>query len=123
MGYTNFDQVSVTSGYYVGAHDAERQIIGATGSLGSGTVDRNAIQGGMRIDKGMTGVSGGVIISTALTSIAAATASLMHCVSGLVGIKTVFSGGNTGSFAINTYTDLGAASALSTPVSWIVVGT
>ena len=141
MGLTHQDGISVYgSGFYWGKKGSEIGPIVQSGYItsawvtGSSLLDSAVITAniaaeavtfaklgsGIKVVGGSIGVSGALLsVSTALSSITSIQCQLKHVVSGLITTKAIASGH---CFDAYTYTDLGGASDLSTPVYWFALG-
>ena len=131
LGLTHNDGISVFgSGLYWGKKNVEVGPIVLSGYVTSAWITGSSLLdsaitfpklgAGIKVVGGSIGVSGALLsVSTALSSITSIQCQLKHVVSGLITTKAIASGH---CFDAYTYTDLGAASDLSTPVYWFAVG-
>lgn len=131
MGLTHQDGISVYgSGLYWGGKGLEIGPVVQSGYVTSAWVTGSSIlneaidflklRAGVKVVGGTIGVSGALLsVSTALSSVISIQCQLKQVASGLVTTKAIASGH---CFDAYTYTDLGAASDLSSTVYWFAIG-
>ena len=119
-GITHHKAVSVTSGYWIGAADSEREVINMSGTLASGSVTINALAKIM--DYGTTGASGHTEgISTRVASIVTANVGMYGVLPTANSGTIVHWSWSGNSLNIYKYAVTGSA-ATSSIVAWTVWG-
>jgi len=119
-GITHHKAISVTSGYWIGAADSEREVINMSGTLASGTVTVASLA--PIVDYGIAGLSGHITsystkISSIITAFVVSFGPLATSNSG-IDLHTSWSGHllNIYKYAAN------GSAATSSQVAWTVWG-